>query len=169
MAYGWTRRECASLFTIATGTPVLIVVGAVTGWSRWAIGVPTWLSWTLAVPAVLVGLPLAWTCTSRGTGNVTNILLKTYRCDGLDAAEKMVPSWLGPYKVGLQMFNLALALERDGDHVGAEAAYRRSAEGGFPPAMFNLANLLAQRGESAKAEVLYRHAAEAGLNPGNNR
>jgi len=161
-AYGWTKRGRAGLFTIAVGIPVLIIVGAATGRSRSAVGVPTWVSWTLAIPAVLVGLPLAWACTSLGNQNATNLMLKIYRRDGLDAAEKLVPAWRGPEKVGAQMFTLALALEREGDHVGAEAAYRRAVDGGFPPAMLNLANRLEHRGENAEAEELLRRATEAG-------
>lgn len=163
-AYGWTKSGRVCLFTIAVGIPALIIVGAVTGWSRSAIGVPTWVSWTLAIPAVLIGIPLAWYCTPQGTQNATNIMLRAYRREGLDAAERLVPAWRGPDKVGGQMFNLALALEREGDHVGAEAACRRAAECGFRQAMLNLADRLTRRGEDAEAaELLGRAVGDGNL------
>ena len=147
----------------ATGIPTVIVVGAVTGWSRTAIGVPTWVSWTLVVPITAVGVLAAWASTPFGREGTTNTLLKAYRRDGIEVAEKQY--WLSrmsPERAGAQWFNVALALEREGDDEAAEAVYRHAAERGFPPAMFNLANRIRQRGEEAEAQALYRRASEAG-------
>jgi hypothetical protein len=142
--------------------PVVIVVGAVTGWSHSAMGIPTWASWMIAALAILIGLPLAWFSTPLGTRNATSILLRAYRREGLEVAEQLYLSRLAPYRAGLQLFNLALALDREGDQVGAEAVYRRAADCGFPPAMVSLAHRLSRRGEDEQARELFRRAAEAG-------
>jgi TPR repeat protein len=92
------------------------------------------------------------------------MLLRAYRRVGLEAAEKQY--WLSLVsrpRAGLQWFNVALALEREGDDDAAEAVYRHAAECGFPPAMYNLANRLHRRGEEAQAQALYRRATEAGF------
>ncbi|MFF3464424.1 hypothetical protein ACWCQN_19960 [Streptomyces sp. NPDC001984] len=151
-----------ALFAVATGVPVVIVVGAITGWSHSAMGMPTWASWTIAALAILIGLPLAWFSTPLGTRNATNILLRAYRRQGLEVAEQQYLSRLAPYRAGLQLFNLALALEGEGDQDGAEAVYRRAADCGFPPAMVSLAHRLSRRGEDGEARELFRRAAEAG-------
>jgi hypothetical protein len=162
VAHGWSRRALVALFSVATGVPVVIVVGAVTGWSQSAMGIPTWVSWTITAPATLIGLPLAWFSTPLGTRNATNILLRAYRREGLEGAEQLYLSRLAPHRAGLQLFNLALALDREGDQIGAEAVYRRAADCGFPPAMVSLAHRLSRRGEDEQARELFRRAAEAG-------
>ncbi|MFE4964838.1 hypothetical protein [Streptomyces sp. NPDC056660] len=140
----------------------MLVLGAVTGWSRSAIGTPTWAAWTIAALAICVGLPFAWAATPLGTRGATHLLLNAYRREGLEAAERQYLSRLAPRRAGLQLFNLALALERAGDQDGAHAVYRRAAECGFPPAMANLAYGLSRRGEEAEAQVWYHRAVEAG-------
>ncbi len=92
------------------------------------------------------------------------MLLKAYRRDGIDATEKQyLLSRVSPERAGLQWFNVALALEREGDDEGAHQVYRRAAEYSFPPAMFNLANRLRRRGEEAEAQALFRRAEELGF------
>jgi TPR repeat protein len=141
-----------------------MVVGGVTGWSHTTIGLPTWASWTLAVPATVVGLVFAWSSTTSGRDGATNTLLKAYRRVGIEAAEKQYPlSRVSRERAGLQWFNVALALDRKGDDEAAEAVYRHAATCGFAPAMYNLANRLNRRGEEIEAQELYRRAAEAGF------
>lgn len=163
MAYGWSKRARGALIVVALGLPAAIVVGACTGWSRSRIGLPAWASWTLAVPTAIVGLLLAWSSIPTGRDAATNMLFKAYRRDGLEVAEKQLLATLSPQRAGLQLFNLALALQREGDYEDAIAVYRRAAECGFPPAMFNLAKWLEQRGDEAEAQALFRRAAEAGF------
>ncbi|MER5515919.1 hypothetical protein [Streptomyces sp. NPDC002763] len=155
-----------SLFVVSVGVPVVLVLGAVTGWSRSAIGAPTWASWTIAALAICIGLPFAWAATPLGTRGATHLLLNAYRREGLEAAERQYLSRLAPRRAGLQLFNLALALERAGDQDGAHAVYRRAAECGFPPAMANLAYGLSRRGEEEEAQDWYRRAVEAGYTTG---
>jgi tetratricopeptide (TPR) repeat protein len=166
VAYGWSRRARVALFVVSTGVPAAVVVGVVTGWSRSALGVPPWTSWTLAAVA---GLPLAWGSTPLGTKFTTDILLKAYRREWLAVAEQRYLSRVAPYRASLQLFNLALALDREGDQNGAEAVYRRAARCGFPPAMVNLANRLGRLGQDDEARELYRRATEAGLELGEER
>lgn len=164
MGYGWSLRARISLFIVATGVPAAVIAGAITGWNREKIGLPTWASWTLAVPGAVVGLVFAWNCTSFGRDDATKTLLKAYRRDGIEAAEQQY--WLtrvSRERAGLQWFNVALALEREGDDEGAEVVYRHAAECGFPPAMFNLAKWLRRRGEDAEAQALYVRAEELGF------
>lgn len=162
VTYGWSRRALVTTFVIGTGVPVVIVVGAVTGWSRSAVGLPTWASWAIAIPAILIGLPFAWFSTPLGTNSSTNMLLRAYRREGLEVAEQQYLSMVGPQRTGLALFNLALALDREGDQDGAEAVYRRAVDCGSPPAMVNLANRLRQRGDYDEAQELYRRASRAG-------
>ena len=170
MAYGWGIRARTVLFIVAIGVPAAIIVGAVTGWSRSTIGLPSWASWTLAVPTTVVGLVLAWTSTPLGRDKSTDILLKAYRRDGLEVAEKkLLPTLISRERAGLQLFNLALALQREGDYDGAVAVYRRAAECGSPPAMFNLAKWLEHRGHGDEAQSFYRQAEQAGFKPSNRR
>ncbi|MFF4898478.1 hypothetical protein [Streptomyces sp. NPDC001068] len=156
----------ASLFVVSAGVPAVLVLDAATGWSRAAIGTPVWVSWTVAALALVVGLPFAWAATPVGTRGATNLLLKAYRGEGLEAAERDYLSWLSPHRAGLQLFNLGLALDREGDQDGAEAVYRRAAAHGYPPAMVNLAHVLARRGEEAESADWFRRAAEAGYPTG---
>jgi peptidoglycan hydrolase-like protein with peptidoglycan-binding domain/Flp pilus assembly protein TadD len=58
--------------------------------------------------------------------------------------------------------NLGVALERQGDIPGAEAAYRRADERGDANGAFNLGGLLADRGDIPGAEAAYRRADERG-------
>lgn len=170
MPYGWSRRARIVLSVVAIGVPAAIVVGAVTGWSHSTIGLPNWASWTLAVPTTVGGLLLAWSSTPLGRDHTTSLLLTVYRRDGLEVAEKkLIPTWLPPERAGLQLFNLALALQREGDFDGAISVYRRAAECGFPPAMFNLANWLQRRGNEAEAQALYRQAEDAGFKLSDHR
>ncbi|MEV6764288.1 hypothetical protein AB0N16_27320 [Streptomyces sp. NPDC051105] len=166
MTYGWSRRSLVSLFVVSAGVPVVLVLGAVTGWTRSAIGTPAWASWTIAALAICVGLPLAWGSTPLGTRSATHLLLNAYRREGLETAEREYLSRLAPRRAGLQLFNLGLALERAGDQDGAHAVYRRAADLGSLPAMVNLAYGLSRRGEEAEAQVWYRRAVEAGYTPG---
>jgi hypothetical protein len=64
-----------------------------------------------------------------------------------------------------QWFNVALALEREGDEEGAATVCRHAAECGFPPAMAKLAYLLHQRGDEAEAQLFQLRAVEAGYKP----
>ena len=92
------------------------------------------------------------------------MLLKAYRRDGIEVAEKQyLLSRVSSERAGLQWFNVALALEREGDDEDAEAVYQHAAECGFPPAMFNLANRHYRRGEEVEAQALYRRAEELGF------
>ncbi|MGW1030342.1 tetratricopeptide repeat protein [Streptomyces sp. NPDC002577] len=141
---------------------MVLVLGAVTGWSHSVIGAPTWASWTIAVLAIFIGLPIAWFSTPLGTRSATNLLLKAYRRDGLEYVERQYLSKLAPYRAGLQLFNLALALDRAGDQDGAHVVYRHAADCGFPPAMVSLAYCLSRHGEDDEAQEWYRRAAEAG-------
>ncbi|MEV7974928.1 tetratricopeptide repeat protein [Streptomyces sp. NPDC086519] len=150
------------LFAVSAGVPVVLVLGAVTGWSHSVTGAPAWASWTIAVLAVFTGLPLAWFSTTPGTRSATNLLLKAYRREGLEYVEQQYLSKLAPHRAGLQLFNLALALDRAGDQDGALAVYRRAADCGSPPAMANLAYWLSRHGEKAEAQEWYRRAVEAG-------
>lgn len=157
-------RARVGMFVVAIGVPAVIIAGTVTGWSRAKIGLPTWASWTLAIPATFLGLVFAWSSTSFGRDSTTNALLKAYRRGGIEATEKQYSlSRVSRERVGLQWFNVALALEREGDDEGAEAVYRHAAECRYPPAMFNLANRLRRRGEDAEAQALYRRAEEFGF------
>lgn len=97
------------------------------------------------------------------------MLLKAYRRDGIEVAEKQyLLTRLSAERAGLQWFNVALALEREGDDDDAEAVYRHAAECGFPPAMFNLAIRHHRRGEEAEAQELFRRAEELGLKRGDH-
>ncbi|MGY5036624.1 tetratricopeptide repeat protein [Streptomyces sp. 900116325] len=153
-----------TIFTLATAVPAALVLGAVTGWSRSTMGVPTWVSWTIAAPAILIGSLFAWASTPLGTRNATSILLKIYRREGLEAAEERL-FLASPYRVGLQLHNLAVVLEREGDQDSADAVYRRAVDCGYPPAMVNLAIRLSRRGEEDEAQELYRRAVDAGFTP----
>ncbi|MGW7427415.1 hypothetical protein ACWGJB_46980 [Streptomyces sp. NPDC054813] len=155
-----------SLFVVSVGVPVVLVLGAVTGWSRSAIGAPAWASWTIAALAICIGLPLAWGSTPLGTRSATNLLLNAYRREGLEPVERQYLSRLAPRRAGLQLFNLGLALEQAGDQDGALAVYRSAADRGSPPAMMNLAYGLSRRGEEEEARDWYRRAVEAGYTPG---
>ncbi|MGW7240589.1 tetratricopeptide repeat protein [Streptomyces sp. NPDC054804] len=155
-----------SLFVVSVGVPVLLVLGAVTGWSRSVIGTPTWAAWTIAALAICVGFPLAWASTPLGTRSATNLLLNAYRREGLEAAERQYLSMLSPRRAGLQLFNLGLVLEQAGDQDGALAVYRSAADHGSPPAMARLAYGLSRRGEEGEAQDWYRRAVEAGYTPG---
>jgi tetratricopeptide (TPR) repeat protein len=101
---------------------------------------------------------LAWCCTAVGGRTVTNMLLRTYRRAGLPGVERLFHARMAPDRVGGQLFNLARALQREGDHSGAEAVYRRAAQLGFAPAMWNLGSILRGRGEEAEALALHRRA-----------
>ncbi|MFF4115066.1 tetratricopeptide repeat protein [Streptomyces sp. NPDC001714] len=150
------------LFVVSAGLPAALVLGAVTGWSRSVIGAPAWVSWTLAALAICIGAPFAWFSTPSGTRSATNLLLKAYRREGLEAVERQYLSVLAPHRAGLQLFNLALALDRAGDQDDACTVYRHAADRGFPPAMMNLAYCLSLRGEEDEAQDWYRRAVEAG-------
>jgi TPR repeat protein len=150
------------LFAVSAGVPVVLVLGAVTGWSHSVIGAPTWASWLIAVLAICIGLPLAWFSTALGTRSATNLLLKAYRRDGLEYVEQQYLSKLAPHRAGLQLFNLALVLDHAGDQDGALVVYRRAADYGSPPAMVNLAYWLSRYGEEDEAQEWYRRAVEAG-------
>ncbi|MER6060474.1 hypothetical protein ABT167_04560 [Streptomyces sp. NPDC001792] len=150
------------LFAVSVGIPAMLVVGAVTGWSHSVLGAPTWASWVIAVLAIFIGLPLAWASTPLGTRGATNLLLKAYRRDGLEYVEQQYLSKLAPYRAGLQLFNLALALDHAGDQDDALVVYRHAADYGSPPAMVNLAYWLSRHGEEDEAQRWYRRAAEAG-------
>ncbi|WP_181808422.1 tetratricopeptide repeat protein [Streptomyces shenzhenensis] len=150
------------LFAVSAGVPVAFVGGAVTGWTRSVIGAPTWVSWTIAVLAVITGLPLAWFSTTPGIRSATNLLLRAYRREGLEYVEQQYLSRLTPYRAGIQLYNLALALDHAGDQDGALAVYRSAADRGSPPAMVNLAYWLSRHGEEDEAQEWYRRAAEAG-------
>ncbi|MFD4976369.1 tetratricopeptide repeat protein [Streptomyces sp. NPDC058424] len=150
------------LFSVSAGVPVVLVLGAVTGWSHSVIGAPTWASWVIAALAIFIGLPLAWFSTPLGTRSATNLLLKAYRRDGLEYVEQQYLSKLAPYRAGLQLFNLALALDHAGDQDGALVVYRHAADCGSPPAMVNLAYWLSRRGEEDEAREWLRRAVEAG-------
>ncbi|MET7520460.1 tetratricopeptide repeat protein [Streptomyces sp. NPDC005480] len=126
------------------------------------MGTPTWASWTIAVLAIFIGLPLAWVSTPLGTRTVTTLLIKAYRRDGLEYVEQQYLSKFSPYRAGLQLFNLALALDHAGDQDGARVVYQHAADCGFPPAMMNLAICLSRRGEEDEAQEWYRRAVEAG-------
>lgn len=154
-----------SLFVVSAGVPVALVLGAATGWSRSAIGTPAWAAWTIAALAICVGFPLAWFSTPLGTRSATSLLLKAYRREGLETAERQHLSRLSPYRAGIQLCNLGLALEKAGDQDGALAVYRRAADHGSPPAMINLAIGLSRRGEEEEAREWYRRAVEAGYTP----
>jgi TPR repeat protein len=104
-------------------------------------------SWVLAILAVVVGLPFAWYCTPSGHRNARNIMLRSYRREGLAETERVLLRRLSNDRAGGQLFNLGLALEQEGDLDGAEAVYRRSAEMGFPAGMWNLGHILGRRGE----------------------
>jgi len=162
VTYGWSRRSLAILFVVSAGAPVALVLDAATGWSRSAIGTPTWASWTIAALAICVGLPFAWAATPFGTRGATNLLLNAYRREGLEATERQHLSRLSSRRAGLQLFNLGLALERAGDQDGAQAVYRRAAHHGYPPAMVRLAYVLSLQGEEPEARNWYRRAVEAG-------
>lgn len=60
------------------------------------------------------------------------------------------------------LVELATTLEHTGDLGGAEEAYRRADELGYPVAAFKLGALLAERGDLAGAEAVYRRADERG-------
>ncbi|MFG2949923.1 tetratricopeptide repeat protein [Streptomyces adustus] len=141
---------------------MVLILGAATGWSHSVIGAPTWTSWVVAALAILIGWPLAWFSTKPGIRSATNLLLNAYRRDGLEYVEQHHLSRLGPYRAGIQLFNLALALDRAGDRDGALEVYRRAADRGSPPAMVNLAYWLSQHGEHDEAQEWYRRATEAG-------
>jgi hypothetical protein len=147
---------------ISLGIPAAVIIGAVTGWSSKAIGVPSWLSWTIAVPVTAAGMLAAWSCTSFGRDSTTSILLKAYRRDGIEVAHRQYCSRISPERAGLQWLNVAIAIEREGDGDAVIAVCRHAAECGFPPAMAKLAYLLDQRGEKAEAWLFYRRAVEAG-------
>ncbi|MFE3168116.1 hypothetical protein [Streptomyces sp. NPDC059224] len=166
MTYGWSRRSLVSLFVVSAGVPVALVLGAATGWTRAALGAPAWVSWTIAALALCAGLPFAWASTPFGTRGATSLLLNAYRREGLETAERDYLSWLSPRRAGPQLFNLGLALDREGDEDGALAVYRRAAHHGYPPAMVNLAHVLSRRGEEAEAEDWFRRAVEAGYPTG---
>lgn len=151
---------------VATGVPAAIIVGAVTGWTRRTVGLPTWASWTVAVPVAALGAMVAWSSTPFGRDGASDALLKAYRRDGIEAAEKqLLLDRLSPARAGLQWFNVAILLERAGDAEGVEAVCRHAAEKGFPPAMAKLAYLLGQSGEEDEAQSLYRRALDAGFKP----
>jgi tetratricopeptide (TPR) repeat protein len=144
--------------------PTVIIVGGLSGWSRSAIGLPTWASWTLAVPATVVGLVFAWSSTALATTSTTKSLLKAYRRLGIEGAEQEYMRFgISRERAGGAWFNVALALDREGDDEAAEAVYRHAAECGIAPAMINLANRLRRRGEEIEAQALYRRAIEAGF------
>ncbi|MEW2241572.1 hypothetical protein [Streptomyces sp. NPDC026666] len=125
------------------------------------MGAPVWVAWTVAVLAVLVGFPFAWFSTPLGTRSATNLLLRAYRRDGLEAVEQQYLSKLAPRRAGLQLFNLGLALDRAGDQDGAHVVYRHAADRGSPPAMVKLGDRLTRHGDDDEAQEWYRRAAEA--------
>jgi hypothetical protein len=140
-------------------------VGAATGWNRSVLHLPPLASWALAIMAAIVGLPLAWYCTPSGHRNGQNIMLRSYRRVGLAETERVLLRRLPPDGAGAELFNLGLALQREGDLDGAEAAYRRSAEIGFPAGMWNLGHILRQRGEAAEGRELFDRALATGFDP----
>ncbi|MEV7323748.1 hypothetical protein [Streptomyces sp. NPDC093970] len=150
------------IFVVSAGVPVALLLGTATGWIGSATGAPAWTSWTVAVLAACAGFPLAFFCTPPGTRSATGLLLGIYRREGLETAEREYLSRLSPYRAGLQLHNLGLALERAGEEDGALAVYRRAAEHGYPQAMARFARLLSIRGEEDEARAWFHRATQAG-------
>ncbi len=66
------------------------------------------------------------------------------------------------HEEGAAAFRLGLLLEHEGDHVGAEDAFRRADERGHPEAALNLGLLLVQEGDSLGSKAAFRRADERG-------
>jgi tetratricopeptide (TPR) repeat protein len=113
---------------------------------------------------IVLGMEFLRVSAERGGSREKVIYERSLSLLNLNAGQGAIAVYLEAAKQGMSegQYNLAFALEEQGDLEGAEKWYRAAASQGLPRAQNNLAMLLEKRGMIDEARILFITAALTG-------